>query len=618
MLLAGYDVLHKNILARDQFYPFPKAAHRKSWQQLNSQLKRTLVAEAQKHHCCRWPSIPAAKYMDFTRKGIRRGFEELYFQRRHMLAILVIGECIEHQGRFLDDIINGVWLICEETSWILPAHNANIELPDRDHLDIDLFAAETGALLSWVFYLLGDELDQRSPMVRQRMSKEIISRVIDPFLATNDFHWLGFNLGPDSSLHNWTTWINSNIITALLLVEEDAAKRLSGIEKIVRSIDIFLERYHTDGGCDEGPDYWNRAGGSLFDLLEQLYLATQSQFTVYDQPLIGRIGAYIYRVNIAGDYFVNFADASAKPTINGPTAYLYGKRIKDKRLASLGALVHQRLGITGMIKAEILSLFRVLVCIFNHDEITAYIPKFPYEQDVWLHETQIVAAREQPNSTAGLYFAAKGGHNDESHNHNDVGSFILFYNGEPVFIDVGVETYTAKTFGKDRYCIWTMQSAYHNLPLIGKYQQQAGRRYTASQVEYSSKADYVRFAMNIAQAYSQAAGIIIWKRSYLLNRADSYFEITDEFKLRAPETVAVVFISSEEMQKTKSGQIILARKHNSVKLSYDSNVFTFQSEKIDICDQRLSPVWGKTIYRNLLLTKHVVNQEKWIFKIDKT
>ena len=54
-----------------------------------------------------------------------------------------------------------------------------------------------------------------------------------------------------------------------------------------------------------------------------------------------------------------------------------------------------------------------------------------------------------------MFVAAKGGFNNESHNHNDVGTFSLYVNTIPVIIDAGVGTYTKQTFGKDRYTIWT-------------------------------------------------------------------------------------------------------------------------------------------------------------------
>ncbi len=90
---------------------------------------------------------------------------------------------------------------------------------------------------------------------------------------------------------------------------------------------------------------------------------------------------------------------------------------------------------------------------------------------MWLDGLQFMAARENPASEEGFFLACKGGHNAESHNHNDIGSFIVYCDGMPILINPGVEFYTAKTFSAARYEIWTMQSSYHNLPEINGFMQ---------------------------------------------------------------------------------------------------------------------------------------------------
>ena len=113
-----------------------------------------------------------------------------------------------------------------------------------------------------------------------------------------------------------------------------------------------------------------------------------------------------------------------------------------------------------------------------------------------------------------------------------MGNFILYYNGEPVIIDVGVGEYTAKTFSEQRYDIWTMQSAYHNLPTISEIQQQAGSNYRAQKVSYSVNKQEVNFALDISSAYPKAANIHYWQRSYALKRTEqASLLITDQFKL---------------------------------------------------------------------------------------
>ena len=117
-------------------------------------------------------------------------------------------------------------------------------------------------------------------------------------------------------------------------------------------------------------------------------------------------------------------------------------------------------------------------------------------KDVYFSSTQVMAARERDGAD-GLFLAAKGGHNAESHNHNDVGSFIVYKDAEPFFIDPAHEAYCAKTFSDQRYEIWNNQSCFHNTPTIGGKDQPAGFDYGASCVSYEAKEDETRFSLDI-------------------------------------------------------------------------------------------------------------------------
>lgn len=204
--------------------------------------------------------------------------------------------------------------MCEETYWGVPAHvgiqKRGSGLPDVEEPTIDLFSAETGELLVWCAYLLGPALDKVNPLVRERIKVEVRRRLVEPYRLRDDFWWMGF--GEDRPVNNWNPWINSNILACALLVETDPVQRAALVHKVLASLDRFLDAYHPDGGCDEGPGYWGRAGGSLFDNLELLLSASGGAIDFYRVPLIAEIGKYIYRAHIYDHWFVNFADASAK------------------------------------------------------------------------------------------------------------------------------------------------------------------------------------------------------------------------------------------------------------------------------------------------------------------
>ena len=338
-------------------------------------------------------------------------------------------------------------------------------------------------MIAWTLYLLEDQLNEVSPLIVPRCKQELKERILDPCLERNDFWWMGFEA---NHINNWNPWVNSNWLATMLLIENNPQRRTATVAKILRSLDLFLDSYHDDGGCDEGPSYWNRAGASLFDCLEWLYSASGGKIDVYGYPLIQDMGRYIYRAHIADRWFINFADASAQVKISPELVWRYGRRIGDPLLEGFGAWAAALAFEKKPAPDGFLS--RRLWQLLNMRQLMETEGSQPYVRDVWLDGIQVMAARSQQGSSDGFYVAAKGGHNNESHNHNDVGNYIVYFDGRPVLVDAGVGVYTAKTFSDRRYEIWTMQSAYHNLPTINGMMQQPGKEYSARESELRGRA----------------------------------------------------------------------------------------------------------------------------------
>ncbi|MFN8448777.1 MAG: hypothetical protein U0521_09350 [Anaerolineae bacterium] len=133
------------------------------------------------------PMLTYTLYREFERNGERPGYQNPYFQRRAMLARTVV-EYVMGDASMLATIQDLLWAICEETSWVLPAHEE--QGPDYWRIDqtvdarqpfgaayrvtrepdsIDLFAAETGASLAETRPPIGDDL---APEVRQRVHRK--------------------------------------------------------------------------------------------------------------------------------------------------------------------------------------------------------------------------------------------------------------------------------------------------------------------------------------------------------------------------------------------------------------------------------------------------------------
>ncbi|HVN81549.1 MAG TPA: heparinase II/III family protein [Terriglobia bacterium] len=598
------------LLPRVRWRLIPTLDEREKWNTVPENLRQAAIQNAERCLNTRWEPLPATLFLEFVRTGNRSDYEKSLFGRREKLAALVVGEALENKGRFLDDIVNGIWAICEESYWGVPGHlgmqKKGVGLPDITEPTVDLFAAETSSLLSWTLYLLEEKLKAISPLVTERIYIEADRRVLTPNLMREDFWWMGF--GPRIRVNNWNPWINSNWLSTVLILERNPERRQKAVYKIMRSLDNFLNIYPEDGGCDEGPSYWDRAGASLFDCLELLKSATNGAIDLYQEPLIQKIGQYIYKVHIKDDYFINFADASAKNEPEAGLVYRFGKRINDPVMMGFGAFLgqQQKHGTEGVLKND--SLLRMLPDLLIVDELRANPPVEPLLSDFWLPDLQVMGARSAPNSSKGFYVAALGGHNDESHNHNDVGNFIVYADGKPVLIDVGVETYTAKTFSPQRYEIWTMQSAFHNLPTINGVMQKEGREYQATDVNFAATGRAVTFSLDISHAYPDGAKVEKWLRTLTLWRGQPKVELEEQYSLKEfKEPARLNLMTPLTVDISVPGEVHLinsnANQEQGFVLTYEKEKFSASAETIPISDARLKPVWGDKIARIVLLSK---------------
>jgi hypothetical protein len=317
------------------------------------------------------------------------------------------------------------------------------------------------------------------------------------------------------------------------------------------------------------------------------------------------MGAYIYKTHIAGKYFVNVSDAHPQFIPDGVLIYRFGTAVHDKQMTGLGVWAYHTYGNNFSAGNEIFRKTRVICNLLAEKDI-AKESNTPYTDigEAWLPDVQLLVAH-LPN---GLFLSAHGGTNGESHNHNDVGDFTVYANGDPVIIDVGSGTYTAKTFSKDRYAIWYNTSPYHNLPTINGVQQQEGLRFTASNVAWQTSTKDHKLTMDIEKAYPETTGLTKWRRTITLNRSGT-IGIMDNYSTAAPlQSLTQTFMTVAGTDLTTAGKILFTTAHGSkVQLEYDASFWDVKKEKMDLVtpeDQGLKDSWEhKDIYRIVLTAK---------------
>lgn len=648
LLTTGFSPakVRTTLVSIEQYKPFPRYGDRDAWNRLRPETRASLIADGEKYIGFHWPEMPATLFLEYARRGNRSDYEAVRNARMAALQALALAECVEGKGRFVDDVVNGLWATCEESFWGVPAHlyiqKADLGLPDPRDPIVDLFAAQTSALVASVVYLLGDVLDRVNPLVRERCIFEAERRILQPCLAQN-FMWMGLpggkprhdlpwlvdpKNGEIQPVNNWDAWICWNWLTTVLFLDRDLERRAQGMQKVMLCLDKFINTYPDDGGCEEGPGYWSVATGAMFEALELLRSATNGVVDIYDHPLMLQMALYMPRTQIAGDFYINQGDASSIVHPDADRLFRMGKRLRNADIVSYAVATIP----PGYVPNTLSSLF---------DEVE--LRKAPHTappiyRDTWLPETRIMAARKQAGTTEGLYLACIASDNGKSHSHNDTGSFWVYSNGLPILIDLGQESYQKKSFDAHRYEIPTTQSSWHNLPTVGETRsgmpatqtgpadgqvtpgagidEGVGPQFRATEVRYRADDAMTELSMELREAYPTSAKLRSWRRSVRLVRATNRVEIDDNYSLEQSMPVTLNLITTCNITQRGPGVLDLAdpvfgkvvepgsqTRTPPVRISFDDALLAISIDTMNFENAELIRNWGKRAFRIRLVAK---------------
>ena len=604
-LLIVYCLLFIDDYSRGSSVILPQADDAFWRDSIPQEMRQSYIQYGERYLGKSWTALPWTVFAENKINGNRVNYEAACFEKRRQLAAIVMAEIMEGKGRFINDIINGVGSFCEETWWGIPAHY-NKRIPLSGNQEVDLFNAETASLVVWTRYMLEKPFNQFSPDLCQRIDQEIERRILIPALK-KDYWWKTAGM-------NWNPWICSNWLACVLICEKDEARKAEAIRQIKAATHAFIDAYPEDGGCDEGPGYWDRAAASMFEIL-RLFTVYGLQFTDdYTNGLEGlaskstvnkikNMAAYAYKTYIGNDYCICFADAHENKAVQQVNiVYPFGLWLSDQTMREFGAyLGRQKEVLTNPAtlydkSGNFPTLGRELFFLRHIRDFIAEQPREPLLKDVWLPDLQIMTSRR-----GYLYVAMKGGTNGESHNHNDVGSFVIYAPQEssphasrlsPLFIDPAVGEYTAKTFSNDRYSIWTMQSQYHNLPQINGIDQKDGKEYAAKVVSHKDG----QLTLDIAGAYPAEAAVKSWKRTVIAMK--SGVSVTEDYELseyRHPTCLMLMTLDPDALQR----------------IHFDANQLSATIENVsDKLDPLLQHMWGQKMYRIILTVKSTKTKNK--------
>ena len=612
---ADLNNLKTTLTLSQKWVTYPSYNNRIGWDSLTNGMKEEIIRKGEAILKYEWKVVKATDFLEFERSGSQEIMAAPFGANTAALCNLVLAELAEGKGRFLDQIINGIWYYCEMTTWAtvaaIPSYQSTKKsLPAPNIQILDLTTGDIGSLLAWCHYFFKDEFDKTDPVISKRIRDNLQTRILDMYMNNNDFRWQAFNATPTTMVNNWTPWCNFNVLTCFLLLENDPDKLAAGVYRTMVSVDKFIDYNHEYGACEEGPSYWGHAAGKMYNYLQILSTATSGKVSLFGQPMIKNMGEYIVRSYVGKGWVVNFADASAKGGGDKGLIYRYGKAVNSQAMINYAAYLDERDNKESYYDAG-RDLYRTIENLVYHNEFAKIKTTTLKDTTIWYPETEFCYMRDP----SGFFLAAKGGFNAESHNHNDMGSFSLYFNQTPFIIDAGVGTYNRQTFSGERYKIWTMQSNYHNLPMINGVAQAPGAQYRSRNVQFDRTKSL--FSLDLAGAYPEDAAVKKWQRSYRLVSKGGLM-IEDEFRLgETKKPNQLNFMTWSKPDITIPGIVILEKDSIRLKFVYDSNQFKAATETIPLRDRKLSGVWGKQIYRLSLNAQKMQLSGKYKITIQK-
>jgi len=410
-------------------------------------------------------------FMYFFTTGSRIEYEKKYFTRRSQLTENLMLYLLYKEQVYLDGLCEVIWQICSQVTWVYPAHLRGIEVADyRTH--IDLGAAETAHSLAEADYLVGDALPER---IRALIRHEIKERIFDAFEA-RPYFW-------EKLETNWPGVCAGGVAAAYMYLDPERFEKVK--DRIFAAMDSFMKSYGEDGSNTEGTSYWEYGFSRYLYFADMLYQYSDGKIDMRHGEKVDKMAKFPQKTVMRGNVIASFSDS-----------------FRTYAFESIGLFCYLAKNYEGF------EIFKPTTKSFgqnNYSKSTTILRNFLWsdpacyeaQRELQLGMTYMKDAQWYMVRNQKYSFAAKGGHNNEGHNHNDVGNFIFATDEGQMLADMGAMEYTAKCFSRERYTLLQNSSRGHSVPIVDGKEQSCGMKAHANIMEVTD----TKFVVELQEAY---------------------------------------------------------------------------------------------------------------------
>jgi hypothetical protein len=565
-------------------------SNRSAWRKLrkNDSFRRK-ISDAQELLDKPIPDLPDDLYLDFSRTGNRTRWQRVSGRRRGRINTLVMAECLENEGRFLPAFEKLVRALCAERTWVMPAHDARLTNFHGREVDIDLGSSMLAWSLATADYLLGDKLSPETRrLIRDNLEKRIFQPYRDMVSGKRKKNWWM------TTTNNWNAVCLAGVTGSALAVLDSAEARAFYIAAAEDYSKNFLKGFTDDGYCSEGLGYWNYGFGYYVMLSEMILQATDGKVDLMQDEKARQAAGFGSRIEIANGVYPAFADCSIRAKPSSSLMYYISR--------------HLGLGLRSWEAADPVSsggsLYQSMMYSFPNSASKARLARSSSSGSgirSWFDQAGVLICRPASDSSSRLAVALKGGHNNEHHNHNDVGSFVVVLGDEPLLLDPGGEVYTARTFSSRRYDSNVLNSFGHPVPRVADKLQRTGSRARGKIVRHEFTDSTDTLILDISSAYD-VPELRKLERTFVYSRSGAgSLTVTDEVTFSRPCDFGTALVTFDKWKQVSSSSLTIYDQQEalSVNIAVSGAGFEIKPETIkeDVSGGRLPTRLGVNLTR---------------------
>ncbi len=530
---------------------------------------RKIVNDAEKLAQEPIPEQPDDLFLEFSRNGNRVRWEQAEWMRRARLRTFALAECLENKGRFIKPLSEVIEALCREKTWVMPAHDGSLANFEGRVVDIDLASAALAWEMATVAWLFGNDLP---PETRERLFENVRKRVLSPFIDMVEGRrrrnwWM-------DTTNNWNAVCLAGVAGAALAILDSPGARAQFILAARKYSKNFLRGFGGDGYCTEGLGYWNYGFGHYVMMAETIIQATAGNVDLMERDGVRLPAAFGARFEIMNGIYPAFADCTVgvKP---GPRFMGYVSR---KFGLGLGQFENEGPSAGG-------ALFECLLFSFPNSVSggdKAGRKSGVLEARTLFDSSGVWICRPGPSKSCRMGVAIKGGNNDEHHNHNDVGSFVVAIGSAAPLLDPGAEIYTARTFSPRRYDSRLLSSHGHPVPLVAGALQETGAdaRGTVLSTRFADVEDALVMDIRAAYGVKELTKLV---RTFVYSRAGTgSLTVTDEVEFSTPKAFGTALITLGAWKEEQHGRLLVSDNGGFVlvDIKVEGSEFDIKAEEI--------------------------------------